>query len=91
MARAGAPHFIGIDKGDTVLDQTASGRRSVGAINTLLRICLLTFAALRLVNYFYASLPLQIASCLITVVVMCFSMFHIDKMTRRVIIGSSPM
>lgn len=87
MARASAPHFIGIDKGDTVLEQTASGRKPGNAINTLLRICLLAFAALRLINYFYAALPLQIASCLIMVIVMGFSMFRIDKMTRRVIIG----
>lgn len=54
--------------------------------DTLLRLLMLTFALLRIVNYFYESFPLQVLSCLIMLTVMAVSLKKVGRMTGRVIL-----
>lgn len=54
--------------------------------DTLLKIMILAFALLRIVNFFYEAIPLQVLSCVIMLFVMAVSLSKLNKMTGRVIL-----
>ena len=59
---------------------------SVQTRNQVLRVLMLVFAALRIINFFYVSVPLQIISAAIIFAVIALSVTRLNKLTGRVVL-----